>query len=79
MSVFSITRCVALGLIAATATATTSFAGSHSVDLSGKTIEFVIPFSESGGSAKWANFYAPLLSEDLPGNPTVVVSHNSVP
>jgi hypothetical protein len=30
-------------------------------DLAGKTIEFVIPFSESGGSAKWANFYAPLL------------------
>ncbi|RMF37842.1 MAG: tricarboxylate transporter, partial [Alphaproteobacteria bacterium] len=24
-------------------------------------------------SAKWANFYAPLLSEALPGNPTVVV------
>ncbi|AXS42796.1 tricarboxylate transporter [Breoghania sp. L-A4] len=42
-------------------------------DLSGKTVEFVIPFSESGGSAKWANFYAPLLSEALPGNPTVVV------
>lgn len=44
-------------------------------DLSGKTVEFVIPFSESGGSAKWANFYAPLLSEALPGNPTVVVSY----
>ncbi len=43
------------------------------VDLSGETIEFVIPFSESGGSARWANFYAPLLSEALPGNPTVVV------
>ena len=33
----------------------------------------MIPFSETGGSAKWANFYAPLLSEALPGNPTVVV------
>ena len=43
------------------------------MDLSGKTVEWVIPFSESGGSAKWANFYAPLLSEALPGNPTVVV------
>ena len=37
------------------------------VDFSGKTIEWVIPFSESGGSAKWANFYAPLLSKALPG------------
>ncbi len=45
------------------------------LDLSGKTIEFVIPFSESGGSAKWANFYAPLLSEALPGKPTVVVKY----
>ncbi len=45
------------------------------LDLSGKTVEFVIPFSESGGSAKWANFYAPLMSEALPGNPTVVVKY----
>ena len=43
------------------------------VDMSGKTIEWTIPFSETGGSAKWANFFAPLLSEALPGNPTVVV------
>lgn len=37
-------------------------------------MEWVIPFSETGGSAKWANFYAPLLSEALPGQPTVVVT-----
>lgn len=43
------------------------------IDMSGKTIEWIIPFSETGGSAKWANFYAPLLSEALEGNPTVVV------
>jgi len=43
------------------------------VDMSGKTVEWIIPFSETGGSAKWANFFAPLLSEALPGNPTVVV------
>ena len=47
--------------------------GGHGIDLSGKTVEWVIPFSESGGSAKWANFYAPLLSEALPGKPPVVV------
>lgn len=44
-------------------------------DLAGKTVEFVIPFSESGGSAQWANFFAPLLSQHLPGNPTVVVRY----
>ena len=43
------------------------------VDMSGKTVEWTIPFSEKGGSAKWANFFAPLLSDALPGNPTVVV------
>ena len=43
------------------------------LDLSGQTVEWVIPFSETGGSAKWANFYAPLLSEALPGSPTIVV------
>lgn len=45
----------------------------QAMDMSGKTIEWTIPFSETGGSAKWANFFAPLLSEALPGNPTVVV------
>lgn len=45
------------------------------LDLKGKTVEFVIPFSESGGSAGWANFFAPLLSKHLPGNPTVVVRY----
>lgn len=55
---------------------TQAIADSHQIDLSGKTVEWIIPFSETGGSAKWANFYAPLLSEALPGNPTVVVTFN---
>lgn len=60
--------------MAATATiASGAIAGGHGIDLEGKTVEWIIPFSETGGSAKWANFYAPLLSEALPGNPTVVV------
>ncbi|MEM6620271.1 MAG: tricarboxylate transporter [Pseudomonadota bacterium] len=63
---------MALGLVAAAA-ASTAMAGGHGIDLEGKTVEWVIPFSETGGSAKWANFYAPLLSEALPGEPTVVV------
>lgn len=45
------------------------------MDFSGKTVEWTTPFSEKGGSAKWANFFAPLLSEALPGNPTVVVKY----
>lgn len=75
MTIFKTTRRVAMGLVSAAAAtfATQVSAGSDGIDLSGKTVEWVIPFSETGGSAKWANFYAPLLSEALPGTPTVVV------
>jgi len=50
-------------------------AASAETNLAGKTVEWTIPFSEKGGSAKWANFFAPLLSEALPGKPTVVVKY----
>ena len=61
-------------IIASVAVAISMTATAHAdVDFSGKTIEWTIPFSETGGSAKWANFFAPLLSENLPGKPTVVV------
>ena len=75
MITFKPTRRLALGVVAAAAAAVAfqQPATAQGIDLDGKTVNFVIPFSESGGSAKWANFYAPLLSEALPGNPTVVV------
>ena len=59
-----------LGTVAAVVLSQSAFA---EVNFAGKTIEWTIPFSETGGSAKWANFFAPLLSEALPGNPSVVV------
>jgi len=71
MSLKNTTCAVAFGVAATMATGV--YAASHSLDMAGKTVEWIIPFSETGGSAKWANFYAPLLSEALPGNPTVVV------
>lgn len=64
--------------MASTALAGFGFAGpgaAQETPLAGETVEYVIPFSESGGSASWANFYAPLISEALPGNPTVVVRY----
>ena len=73
MSIIKTTRRVAVGLVAAAATTFTVGAKADSIDLAGKTVEWIIPFSETGGSAKWANFFAPLLSEALPGQPTVVV------
>lgn len=67
------TRRASIGLLAGAAAFAFSAPAMAEMDLSGETVEWVIPFSESGGSAKWANFYAPLLSEALPGNPNVVV------
>jgi tripartite-type tricarboxylate transporter receptor subunit TctC len=44
-------------------------------DFSGKTIEWIIPFPVAGGSDVWARFFAPVLAENLPGKPTVVVKN----
>ena len=76
MSITIATRVLACSMVAAAAAtfATQAPAGGHGISLEGKTVEWIIPFSETGGSAKWANFYAPLLSEALPGQPTVVVT-----
>lgn len=48
-------------------------AAGWSADLAGETIQWVVPFKEGGGTDKWARFYAPLLSEALPGQPNVAV------
>lgn len=70
-------RCAlfAFALSGVLAFASASTVRAQEPDLSGKTVEFVIPFAESGGSAQWANFFAPLLSQHLPGKPTVVVRY----
>jgi len=64
---------LAAAIMACSSITATGFTQANELDLAGKTIEWIIPFSETGGSAKWANFYAPLLGEALDGNPTVVV------
>lgn len=43
------------------------------VSFAGRTVEFVIPFAEAGGSDVWARFLAPFVSRHLPGQPTVIV------
>ncbi|MEP1932568.1 MAG: tricarboxylate transporter [Hoeflea sp.] len=70
MTISSFARKAALGLFSTTFMTAPAVA---EVDFAGKTIEWVIPFSETGGSAKWANFFAPLLGDALPGKPTIVV------
>ena len=41
----------------------------------GKTIEWIIPFKEGGGSDTWARFNAQFLSKYIPGNPTILISN----
>ena len=65
---------LAAGFAAAMALAPTA---SVAQDFSGETIEFWVPFKEGGGTDVWARAFAPLISEHLPGNPTVVVRNNT--
>jgi len=62
-------------ILAATLGLLMSISSSFAVDFSGKTVEWLIPFGAGGGSDKWARFYAPLLSQALPGKPNVVVKN----
>lgn len=43
------------------------------MDFSGRTLEWVIPFAEGGGSDVWARFLAPFLGRHLPGRPNVII------
>lgn len=63
----------AAAVIAASSFSVSSAFAQDAVDFSGETIEWVIPFSEGGGSDVWARFYAPYLGKYLPGEPNVVV------
>ena len=65
----------AASAIAALTLLTTSTVTHAGVDFSNKNIDWIIPFKEGGGSDKWARFYAPLLSEALPGQPSVTVKN----
>jgi tripartite-type tricarboxylate transporter receptor subunit TctC len=46
---------------------------SAQANFAGRTIEFVIPFAEAGGSDVWARFFTPFLAKHLPGQPNVIV------
>ena len=48
---------------------------SANLDLSGKTVTWIIPFKEGGGTSQFARFLQPFLTKYLPGNPTVQIQH----
>jgi len=63
-----ISSTLAVGLLAGIASA-------KEVSFKGKTIEWIMPYKAGGGTDKWGRFYAPLLSQNLPGNPVVVIKN----
>ena len=48
---------------------------SADVNFSGKTITWVVPFKEGGGTSRFARFIQPFLKKYLPGNPDVQIMH----
>ena len=68
-----ITRRAALGAAAALPLAAGAARGQAPVSFAGRTIEFVIPFAEGGGSDVWGRFLAPFLARHLPGQPNVII------
>lgn len=45
------------------------------VDFTGKTIKFIVPYGPGGGSSTHAFAIAPLLAQELPGKPTIVIEN----
>lgn len=70
-----LTLCAAVATAAMPLVMPQAMGTAYAADFADETIEWVIPFKEGGGSDKWARFYAPLLSEALPGKPNVVVKN----
>ena len=70
----SIGRRAALAIIGAAALGLAGQAA-LAADFSGKRVEWIIPFKEGGGSDTWARFYAPQISENLPGAPAIAVKN----
>ncbi|MHB2266497.1 Bug family tripartite tricarboxylate transporter substrate binding protein [Aliihoeflea sp. PC F10.4] len=58
-------------LAAATGLAMQASGAAAEVSFEGKTVDWIVPFTEGGGSDTWARFNAPFLQRHLPGNPEV--------
>jgi len=66
---------ILVGALAALAALATVAGAARAADFAGKTVEWIVPFKEGGGSGKWARFYAPLLAKALPGRPRIAIRH----
>lgn len=62
-----------IGSTLAATIAIVSFAASAEVNFSGKTVTFMVPFKEGGGTDTYARILVPFFAANLPGKPKVVV------
>ena len=63
-----VTSGLALGMIL-------SASNAKEVSFEGETIEFIMPYNAGGGTDQWGRFYAPLLSQALPGKPNIIIKN----
>jgi tripartite-type tricarboxylate transporter receptor subunit TctC len=63
----------ATAAIAATGLFTANAVAADKVDFSGKTVEFIVPYTEGGGTDVYARLFQPFLKKHLPGNPNVII------
>ena len=52
-----------------------SASNAKEVSFEGETIEFIMPYNAGGGTDQWGRFYAPLLSQALPGKPNIIIKN----
>ena len=45
------------------------------VSFANTEIEIIVPFRKDGGTDRWARFWAPLLANELPGNPKINIKN----
>lgn len=67
------TALVAAGVSALAALALALPNKAFALDLSGKTVTWIVPFKEGGGSDTLARLLQPYLQKALPGNPNIVI------
>lgn len=67
------TRLLVTGLSALAALSFAIPGPAQALDLAGKTVTWIVPFKEGGGSDTLARLLAPYLQKALPGNPNIII------